>query len=180
MSAPKSKSGIIDFFGRVIFSSRLGLIPMYLGLYVGIIAYTWFVLRDVWNLLLNINAWQESDVLLIVIALIDMTMIGNLITMTMIGGYSIFVREYSYDNLPDKPRWMHDFNTTAQKAKMGMSLIAIASVYLLKDYIQSDSIPWDTLMKRVVIIATFIAISISYGLIARAIPHDDPQKEHWQ
>lgn len=166
-------NNVIDFFGKIIFSARLGLIPMYLGLYVGIIAYTWFVLRDVWGLFAHLNAWDESSILLAVITLIDMTMVGNLVTMTMIGGYSIFVREYNYENLPDKPRWMHDFNTTAQKAKMGMSLIAISSVYLLRDYIQSDHLPWDVLLKRLAIIAAFIAISISYGFIARAIPHDD-------
>lgn len=173
---------LIDFIGRVIFASRLLLTPMYLGLYVALIAYDWIFFKEVWHLATHVNELQDSDILLIVIGLIDMSMIGNLIDMTMVGGYSIFVREYDYENLPDKPRWMHGFNTTAQKAKMGMSLIAISSVYLLKDYIQADTVSWDTVLKRCLIIGMFIVIAISYGLVARITPHDaphpEPSKEH--
>jgi uncharacterized protein (TIGR00645 family) len=172
----------IDFIGKVIFASRLFLTPMYLGLYIALAAYNWIFFKEVWHLATHVNELQESDILLIVIGLIDMSMIGNLIDMTMVGGYSIFVREYDYDSLRDKPRWMHGFNTTAQKAKMGMSLIAISSVYLLKDYIQADAVSWDTVLKRCLIIGMFIVIAISYGIVARVTPHDathhEPKGEH--
>jgi uncharacterized protein (TIGR00645 family) len=172
---------VIDLIGKVIFASRLLLTPMYLGLYIALAAYNWIFFKEVWHLASHVNELQESDILLIVIGLIDMSMIGNLIGMIMVGGYSIFVREYDYENLRDKPRWMHGFNTTAQKAKMGMSLIAISSVYLLKDYIQADTVTWDTVLKRCLIIGMFIVIAISYGLVARVTPHDtahhEPPKE---
>jgi uncharacterized protein (TIGR00645 family) len=174
---PIRKFSLIDLFGRIIFASRLGLIPIYLGLYVGIGAYVWVFAKEVFHLAMHLNEFNESDILLIAIGLIDMSMIANLIDMTMVGGYSIFVREYDYENLPDKPRWMHGFNTTAQKSKMGMSLVAISSVYLLKDFIQSyvlnaGEITWDLLLKRCLIVVMFIVIALSYGLIARITPHD--------
>jgi|GEM_PF-6158817 len=180
---PKRKFSVIDLCGRIIFASRLGLIPIYLGLYVGIGAYVWVFGKEVFDLAIHINQFNESDILLVVIGLIDMSMIANLIDMTMVGGYSIFVREYDYANLPDKPRWMHGFNTTAQKSKMGMSLVAISSVYLLRDFIQSYVVPgaaldWSLLLKRCLIVVMFIVISLSYGLISRITPHDpDPAKE---
>lgn len=172
---------LIDFIGKVIFASRLMLTPIYLGLFVALGAYNWMFFKEVWHLLTHLGELQESDALLIVIGLIDMSMIVNLIDMTMIGGYSIFVREYDYEKLRDKPRWMHGFNTTAQKAKMGMSLIAISSVYLLKDFIQADTVSWDHVLKRSIMIATFIGIALAYGLVARVTPHDhtpDPKEHH--
>lgn len=178
---PKAPFSFIDFFGRVIFASRLMLTPMYLGLYVALVAYTWVFFKDVYHLATHVNEFEESDLLLIVIGLIDMSMIANLVDMTMIGGYSIFVREYDYEKLQDKPRWMHGFNTTAQKAKMAMSMIAITSVYMLKDYIQAEQVSWDTILKRVLMIATFIVIGLAYGAVARITPHDqhpEPSKDH--
>lgn len=176
MTAPTAKQrfNYIDFVGRIIFESRLVLTPMYLGMYAALFCYTWIFFKEVFHLLTHVDKINESDGLLIVIGLIDMSMIINLIKMTMVGGYSIFVREYDYEKLTDKPRYLHDFNTTAQKAKMLMSLLAIASVYMLKDYVQADIVSWDTILKRCLMIGVFILIGLAFGAVARMTPHDQP------
>jgi uncharacterized protein (TIGR00645 family) len=180
LDVTKYSFSFIDFFGRVIFASRLMLTPMYLALYVALGVYNWVFFKEVFHLATHFNQIEEADLLLIVIGLIDMTMIGNLIDMTMVGGYSIFVREYDYDKLKDKPRWMHGFNTTAQKAKLAMSMIAITAVYMLKDYIQADQVSWDTILKRALMIGVFVVIGLAFGAVARMTPHDQPHdhKEH--
>jgi uncharacterized protein (TIGR00645 family) len=168
---------LMDAIGMVIFSSRWGLVVMYLGLYVGIIAFTYKFIQEVIHLIMHLNTINETNTLLVVIDLIDMALVANLINMTMIGSMSIFVRKYDYRRLPDQPQWMAHFNTTIQKAKMGQSLLSICAVDLLRHYMQVESVPWDMLLKKVAIIGVFIGIAVSYGLVSRSVPADGPTHE---
>lgn len=145
---PDMEDRILDRLGVLIFSSRLGLIPMYVLLWVALIAYNVHYAQELFGFLATYDwskpfweavAFKENDstdYLLWILDLIDMGMIANLVVMITVGGYSTFVKEYKLDSIYGKPRWMNGLDSTALKNKMGMSLIGVSAIHLLKTFME--------------------------------------------
>lgn len=167
-----------DAIGSVVFFSRWLLIPLYLGLYVALGAYTYKFAQEVFDLLVNLDRMTEGEMVLTVLGMIDITLVAGLITSTMIGGFSIDVKEFDYDRLKSKPRWLHGITTFTQKSKMGSALLGIASIYLLKSFLEAADIAWDTVLKQCLLALFFAFIAWVYGQIARSTPHDSPTEHH--
>jgi uncharacterized protein (TIGR00645 family) len=167
--------------GSIIFWSRWLLVPLYLGLYVALAAYAYKFAQEVWEMLLHLDRMTEGEMVLTVLSLIDITLVGGLICSTMIGGFSIDVREFDYSLLKSKPRWLHGITTFTQKSKMGSALLGIASIYLLKSFLEAADVAWDTVLKQCLMIVIFFGVAAGYGVIARSTPHDhpvDPKETH--
>jgi uncharacterized protein (TIGR00645 family) len=110
---------------------------MYMGLIValGIYAYKFFIMLS--NLVVNLGTFQENDILLIVLSLIDVVMIANLLVMVIIGGYEIFVSRLHLDDHPDQPEWLDHVDAGVLKIKLGMALVSISSIQLLRSFINA-------------------------------------------
>jgi uncharacterized protein (TIGR00645 family) len=178
--SPKKDGPVLHALGEVILSIKWGLVPLYLGLYIAIGAYLWKFGQEVLGLVERIwtNKALETEVLLSVLTLIDITMIGNLIVMTTIGGYTIFVKEFDYVNMKHRPRWLNvDFNSTTQKIKMGMSLIGVSAIHLAATFYAAKDISWDTVWKEVVLHMVFVVTTIAYCFIDK-LQHPKPGPKH--
>ncbi|MGB8856205.1 MAG: YqhA family protein, partial [Burkholderiales bacterium] len=79
----------------------------------------------------------ETDIMLIVLGLIDVVMIANLLIMVIIGGYETFVSRLDLDSHPDQPEWLSHVNAGVLKVKLAMALIGISSIHLLKTFINA-------------------------------------------
>ena len=49
---------------------------------------------------------NETIIMLVVLALIDVVMISNLLIMVIVGGYETFVSRMNLENHPDQPEWL--------------------------------------------------------------------------
>lgn len=135
----------MDFIGECVYAIRFLLVPMYLLLWLALIAYNVQYAREIFDFLFAPNGaggfiWRDNDsthYLLFILSLIDITMIGNLVVMTTIGGFSTFVKEYRLDELEGRPRWMNGLDSTALKNKMGMSLVGVSAIHLLKTFMEN-------------------------------------------
>ncbi|HZO07700.1 MAG TPA: YqhA family protein, partial [Solirubrobacterales bacterium] len=114
--------------------------PLYLGLIVaqGLCVYRFFV--ELWHLISHAGALHETQVMLIVLGLIDVVMIANLLIMVIIGGYETFVSRLGKDEHPDRPELLGHVNASTMKIKLAMALIGISSIHLLKTFIGAHSI----------------------------------------
>lgn len=153
----------VSALGAGIFSIRWGLVPMYLGLWLVIGLYNIVFFKEMVEVCRHMGTLTEADLMLFALGLVDMTMIANLVVMTTIGGYSIFVKEFDYMTLTDRPRWLKDISSSTQKIKMGMSLIGISLVHLLKSFIGADTVSWNDIAKEALIagiflLATYVAV----------------------
>jgi uncharacterized protein (TIGR00645 family) len=143
--APETSSRdlIIDRIGEGIYAIRYALVPMYLLLWVAMIAYNIQFAREIFDFLVQHDAtgWHfgandATHYLLWILSLIDITMIGNLVVMTTVGGFSTFVKEFDLMKLEGRPRWMNGLDSTTLKNKMGMSLIGVSAIHLLKTFME--------------------------------------------
>ncbi|MBP6685902.1 MAG: TIGR00645 family protein, partial [Leucobacter sp.] len=122
-----------------IFASRWLQAPLYLGLIIAQGVYVVLFFVELWHLFENViisGKITETDVMLSVLALIDIVMIANLLIMVIIGGYETFVSKIRVEGHHDEPEWLSHVNTNLLKVKLAVSIISISSIHLLKTFIE--------------------------------------------
>ncbi|MGH8445636.1 MAG: TIGR00645 family protein, partial [Solimonas sp.] len=136
-NAPKAPLGPLP---ALIFSSRWLQLPLYLGLIVAQGVYVILFVKELWHLIHGALALGEQEVMLIVLALIDVVMISNLLVMVIVGGYETFVSRLRLEGHPDQPEWLSHVNASVLKVKLAMAIIGISSIHLLKTFIEAGSL----------------------------------------
>lgn len=157
--------------GGLIFGSRWLQVPLYLGLIVAQVVYVILFLKELTHLLANATTFNEQQIMLIVLALIDVVMISNLLIMVIVGGYETFVSRLNLEGHPDQPEWLSHVNASVLKIKLAMAIIGISSIHLLKTFIEAGNLGTqgakftvEGVMWQTIIHVTFIlsAIGIAY------------------
>ena len=124
----------------LIFSSRWLQLPLYLGLIVAQGVYVVLFLKELWHLIGGAVSMGEQEIMLIVLALIDVVMISNLLNMVIVGGYETFVSRMRLEGHPDQPQWLSHVNASVLKVKLALSIIGISSIHLLKTFIEAGNL----------------------------------------
>jgi uncharacterized protein (TIGR00645 family) len=135
-AAPK----VLGPLPALIFSSRWLQLPLYLGLIVAQGVYVILFVKELWHLIHGALALNEQEVMLIVLALIDVVMISNLLVMVIVGGYETFVSRLRLEGHPDQPEWLSHVNASVLKVKLAMAIIGISSIHLLKTFIEAGAL----------------------------------------
>ncbi len=149
-----------------IFWSRWLQAPLYLGLIAAQGVYVYHFMHELILLISKAGSLTESEVMLIVLGLIDVVMIANLLIMVIIGGYETFVSRLDLDDNPDQPEWLSHVNAGVLKVKLAVALISISSIHLLRTFINAPQME-----DRVVVIQ--VAIHVSFLISAIAIAWTD-------
>ncbi len=113
---------------------------------------------------------NETIIMLVVLALIDVVMISNLLIMVIVGGYETFVSRMNLENHPDQPEWLSHVNASVLKVKLATAIIGISSIHLLKTFINAANysekvLLWQTLI-HVVFLLSAMAIAATDRLMA--------------
>jgi uncharacterized protein (TIGR00645 family) len=173
---------------NLIFASRWLQLPLYLGLIAAQAVYVVHFLLELWHLVeaaagsqtalqqlitsigykstAPVSTLNETIIMLVVLALIDVVMISNLLIMVIVGGYETFVSRMNLEGHPDQPEWLSHVNASVLKVKLATAIIGISSIHLLKTFINADNYT-----DRVLIAQT--AIHIAFLLSAMAIAFTD-------
>lgn len=166
----QSKTTISSF----IFLSRWLQAPLYFGLIVAQAVYVYRFMIELWHLILKTPSISETDIMLIVLGLIDVVMIANLLIMVIIGGYETFVSRLHLQGHPDQPEWLSHVNAGVLKVKLATALIGISSIHLLKTFINAAQIPSQTIMWQVIIHVTFVLSAWMLALIDKLTYREKP------
>ncbi len=153
----------MNFMGmlkQIIFFSRWLQAPLYVGLILAQAVYVFKFGEDLFHLIQRAVELDENQIMLVVIALIDVVMIANLLIMVIIGGYETFVSRLNLEGHPDQPEWLDHLNAGNMKVKFSMSLIGISSIHLLRTFLEPGSLSNIQIMWQVIIHLTFVVSSI--------------------
>lgn len=137
---PSPKNAALGPLPTIIFSSRWLQLPLYLGLIVAQGVYVVLFVKELSHLILGAFELNEQQIMLIVLALIDVVMISNLLIMVIVGGYETFVSRLGLQGHPDQPEWLSHVNASVLKVKLAMAIIGISSIHLLKTFIEAGTI----------------------------------------
>lgn len=166
MTPPPSK-GFRNTLSSLIFLSRWLQAPLYLGLILAQAVYVWHFMVELVHLLQKTPGIKETEIMLIVLGLIDVVMIANLLIMVIIGGYETFVSRLYLDGHPDQPEWLSHVNAGILKVKLATALIGISSVHLLKSFISPKDMTHHDLFWQVTIHVTFLVSALVLAWIDR-------------
>ena len=148
----------------LIFASRWLQAPLYLGLIVAQGVYVYQFMLELIHLVTRIGSLGETDIMLIVLGLIDVVMIANLLIMVIVGGYETFVSRLDLESHPDQPEWLSHVNASVLKVKLAMALIGISSIDLLRTFINAGQLEDRVILWRILIHVTFLvsALALAY------------------
>ena len=163
MEGPQSKRTI----SSLIFLSRWLQAPLYFGLIIAQGVYVYRFMVELTHLIQKTGSISETDIMLLVLGLIDVVMIANLLIMVIVGGYETFVSRLNLQGHPDQPEWLSHVNAGVLKVKLATALIGISSIHLLKTFINADKLQHHTILWQVVIHATFVLSAWMLAIIDR-------------
>lgn len=159
--APHSASNQIEaVFEAIVFASRWIQAPLYAGLIVAELLYAYKFLVELWHMVAHVHQMEETVFMLGVLGLIDVTMVANLLTMVVIGGYATFVSKLDLEQHPDRPDWLTHVDPGTIKIKLAASLIGISSIHLLKAFVDVANENPEHIKWKIFIHMTFLASAI--------------------
>ena len=156
----------------LIFASRWIQAPLSRGLIVAQVVYCWLFMVELSHLVAGAfgpHHMTETDVMLIVLGLIDVVMIANLLVMVIVGGYETFVSRLDLEGHPDQPEWLSHVNAGVLKIKLSTAIIGISSIHLLKSFINAANLSEHTLMWQVVIHVVFLFSALAMALVDKTM-----------
>lgn len=156
---------------RAMYATRWILAPIYLGLSLALVALGIMFFKEVTHLLAIIFTVAETDLVLVVLSLIDMALVGGLLVMVMFSGYENFVSALDVSEDTEKLSWLGKLDTSSLKNKVAASIVAISSIHLLKIFMNAVNIPDNKLMWYVLIHLTFVASAVAMGLLDAKTKH---------
>ena len=176
---------------RFIFASRWLQLPLYLGLIAAQGVYVFHFWVELVHLLeaafgsptalqalvtsigyradVQITSLNETIIMLVVLALIDVVMISNLLIMVIVGGYETFVSRMDLEGHPDQPEWLSHVNASVLKVKLGTAIIGISSIHLLKTFINAANYDVKVLMWQTTIHVVFLLSALAIALTDRIL-----------
>ena len=182
---------------KLIFASRWLQLPLYLGLIAAQAVYAFHFWVELVHLLeaafgsqaaldalissigykadAPVTHLNETVIMLVVLALIDVVMISNLLIMVIVGGYETFVSRMNLEGHPDQPEWLSHVNASVLKVKLATAIIGISSIHLLKTFINAGNYSDKVLIAQTVIHVTFLlsAMAIAYTDRLMSASHQD-------
>ena len=160
---------IENFLEAVIFRSRWLLAPFFIGLVFSILFLLIKFLEELFHLSTHIFLFTENDVIVAILALVDIALVGSLLLMIIFSGYEIFVSKIDVATHKDRPDWMGKVNFSGLKLKVIGAIVAISAIDLLKTFMNlSDTISpseIDTIFWKLAFHMGFVISGVLFALM---------------
>jgi uncharacterized protein (TIGR00645 family) len=126
-------------FEYVLFNSRWLMAPFYVGLVVAIAVLFLKFIRLLVDFILHAPGAKSSETILDALALIDVTLVGNLILIVVFSGYENFVSRIDTSGNPNWPVWITKIDFAGLKQKLLASIVAISAIHVLEAFLNIDA-----------------------------------------
>ncbi|GAA0412606.1 TIGR00645 family protein [Cocleimonas flava] len=153
------------FIESVFYASRWLLAPIYMGLSLALILLAIKFFQELIHVFPIILGATESDLVLVVLSLIDLALVGGLLVMVMFSGYENFISRIDLDEKTDKLAWLGKLDSGSLKQKVAASIVAISSIHLLKVFMNLQDTDNEKVMWYVIMHLTFVLSGIGMAFI---------------
>ena len=159
-----SRKNIERSMERWMYASRWLLAPIYIGLSLALFALVIKFYQEIFHTLPTILDIDESQLVLKLLTLIDLTLVGSLTVMVMFSGYENFVSQMDIHDSTEKLDWLGTHDYGALKMKVASAIVAISSIHLLKIFMNVEATDNEKLQWYVLIHLTLVisALLMSY------------------
>lgn len=149
---------------KLLFASRWILAPIFLGLSLALIALGFKFFQEAWHVFSQLADISEQNLVLTVLAMIDIVLVGSLIVMVMFSGYENFVSTIDAKGT-DSLNWLGKLDAGTLKLKVAASIVAISSIHLLRKFMEVEKIENDKLMWYVILHMAFVFSAVLLGVL---------------
>jgi uncharacterized protein (TIGR00645 family) len=150
---------------NILYASRWLLAPIYMGLSLGLLMLGIKFFQEALHTIPIIFTLNESDLVLVILSLIDMALVGGLLVMVMLSGYENFVSSIDIEDGKEKLSWLGKMDSGSLKQKVAASIVAISSIHLLKAFMDAEHIDNEKLMWYVIIHLTFVLSALGMAVV---------------
>jgi uncharacterized protein (TIGR00645 family) len=121
---------------RILFSSRWLLAPLYFALALSLAALLAKAGQRLWDLGSGFQNLTEANLMLGVLAIVDLTLTASLIVIVIFSGYVNFISRIDASEHKDWPQWMASVDFSELKLKLMSSIVAISAIKLLESFME--------------------------------------------
>jgi len=155
-----------------LLAARWLLLPFYLVLLIALVPLFFMLIREFKHLMPLAFGGPETDVVLAMLAMLDLVLLANLVMMVAVSSFESYVSRIEVEGSGDKPEWLGKLDSGGVKVKVAVSITLIAAVNLLRDFMKEES-PRDLVFSG----AVLLSFSIMSFIIARTGRHDSGSSE---
>jgi uncharacterized protein (TIGR00645 family) len=148
---------------KLLFASRWILAPIFLGLSIALMALGLKFFQEAWHLISTALVTEEADLVLTVLAMIDIVLVGSLIVMVMFSGYENFVS--TIDTKGTDTLGFGKLDAGTLKLKVAASIVAISSIHLLRVFMKAEDTDNDKIMWYIILHMTFVVSAVLLGVL---------------
>lgn len=156
---------------RLMYATRWLLAPIYLGLSLALLALGLKFFQELFHVLPHVFEIAEADLVLVILALVDLALVGGLLVMVMFSSYENFVSRLDIGDDTEKLNWLGKMDSSSLKNKVAASIVAISSIHLLKVFMNASNIENDKLLWYVLIHLTFVVSAFAMGYLDKITRH---------
>lgn len=162
-----------DLLEGFIFAGRWVPAPVYVGLIIGSMLYTYKFFVELVHLCTAVHSLTEEMLMLGILTLVDISMVLNLLVMVIIGGYATFVSRMDLSNHVDRPDWLSKIDAGTLKVKLAGSLVGVSGIHLLKTFINIENRGFDQVKWQIAIHFVFLLSTLMLALTERILHHGE-------
>jgi uncharacterized protein (TIGR00645 family) len=158
---------IEQFLEVFIFQSRWILALFYIVLVLALFALGIKFIKHFYHFSMEIFTMSDTDAVIGILSLVDMTLLANLMIIVIFSGYENFVSVIGIaQESKDRPKWMGDVDFAGLKLKLIGSIVALSGINLLGVFLNVDSDRFDNaqLGWLVGIHLTFVVTGVLFAL----------------
>jgi uncharacterized protein (TIGR00645 family) len=90
--------------------------------------------RELVHLVMTLPEVTESDVILAILALLDLVLIANLLVMVAVSSYESYISRIDATGMTNKPEWLGKLDSGNVKVKVALSIVMISAIHLLRAF----------------------------------------------
>ncbi|MBL8587011.1 MAG: TIGR00645 family protein [Methylobacteriaceae bacterium] len=159
------------FLEQFLFTSRWLMAPFYVALVVALAGLLVKAVQHTIHFMMHVVSGTESEVILGVLALVDLTLTGSLIVIVVFSGYENFVSRIEHSDHKDWPEWMGTIDFTGLKLKLLSSIVAISAIQLLRAFLDLKNVSDRDLMWQTGIHMVFVVSGLVLAWTDRLTEH---------
>ena len=118
----------------LLLGTRWLLLPLYVALIASVLAIYVMIGRELVHLFGHILTIPESELVLILLAILDLCLVANLLVMVAISSYESFISRIDVANETAKPEWLGKMDSANVKLKVSLSIVMISAIHLLRAF----------------------------------------------
>jgi uncharacterized protein (TIGR00645 family) len=151
---------------RGLFAARWLMAPVYVVMLLLLLLIVIKIVQQFVVAVPDLLALDVNRLIMLALSVIDLSLTGNLVIVVVLSGYENFVSRLDLDET-DRPAWLGKVDFAGLKLKLLGSIVAIASIDLLKTFLDVQDEPREQVLLRLGMYVGFVVAGVLLALMDR-------------